>query len=84
MEFEKRISFGNIIEIGVLVIAMVGMFFSYQAKIDQISMELQREQAQRMRHAEQVERTYVRKDVMDVILVQLKEIKDELKEIKKK
>ena len=84
MEFEKRISFGNIIEIGVLVIAMVCMFFSYQAKIDQISMELQREQAQRMRHAEQVERTYVRKDVMDVILVQLKEIKDELKEIKKK
>jgi hypothetical protein len=84
MEFEKRISFGNIIEIGVLVVAMVGMFLSYQAKIDQISIELQREQSQRMRHAEQVERTYVRKDVMDVILVQLKEIKDELKEIKKK
>jgi hypothetical protein len=81
--FEKKISLGNIIEILVLLTAVISIFATYQAKIETLQEKVKNSELAIDKHRIDSERIYVRKDVFDLIMIQLQEIRHELKDLKR-
>jgi hypothetical protein len=79
MIFERKVTTGNIIEIFVLIIGVVIFATTANSKIDSLQDELSRANKRIEGHEER----YVRKDVMEQVLVQLNDIKQDLKDIKR-
>lgn len=90
MEFERKVTAGNLIEIVVIIVVVISAFLMLQYKTEtllerQVKLEKEQERIEIM--MQEMERRlsaqFVRNEVMVEIKTQLSDIKAEIRELKK-
>lgn len=90
MQFEKKISMGNLIEIGILIAVVMTSFVILQQKTEmlvekQVRLEIQVERLEQaiFDMEQRMSTQFVRNEVLVEIKTQLTDIKEEIRQLKK-
>jgi hypothetical protein len=87
LQFEKKITYGNILETAVIAVAIVVAFVSVQMRMDSLEKDLNKVEKLQIEIVELERRLggqYVRNEVFAEIKIQLTDIKTELKALNAK
>lgn len=84
MEFDRKITLGNVIEIMLILVGIVWGYAVLSQDLSHQRQDVHDLRLQHQLHQQRTAETYVRKDVFDQVLIRLEDIKKTVENIERR